>query len=130
MGAPPQAGAGTMPGQPPFGPSPTTMPTPNRGHQAAGLAQVAVAVRILEKALPMLGAESEPGGIVMKTITNLAKLVPQGSTSQGVENQAMQGLMQQQKQEQPMLQVMRSMGQGGAGQPPGGASPSGEPPAG
>jgi hypothetical protein len=89
---------------------------------------VSVAVRILEKALPMLGAETEPGIAVMKCITNLAKHVPQGSTSPGIENQALQGLMMQQKQEQPMLQTLRSMGQQ---PPPGGAPPPGAtPPAG
>ena len=92
------AGAGTQPGQPPFGSSPAQMPTPDRGGQAAALALVSTAVRILERALPQLGAGSDPGKDVMKALQNLTKHVPQGATSPGVENSAMQQMMLQGKQ--------------------------------
>ena len=62
------AGAGTAPGQPPFGSSPVQMPTPDRGNQAAAMAQLSWAVKILEGALPLLGATSEPGQAVMTAL--------------------------------------------------------------
>lgn len=121
-GAPPQAvGAGAPPGQPPFGSSPVQQPTPNRGHQSAALGIVAQAVRLLEKALPMLGVETEPGMAVMRALPLLSKHVPPGAASPGVENNALQQLMLQQRQQQPMLQALRAM-------QPQGAAPGASPP--
>lgn len=113
-GNPLAAGAGTLPGQPPFGSSPVQMPTPDRGLQSAALAQVSWAVRILEKALPLLGAGSNPGKDVLKALQSLTKHVPPGSTMPGAENSVLQQMMMQGKQEQPMNQVLQAMGQGGA----------------
>ena len=84
------------------------MPTPNRGLQAAALAQVQQAVRILEKALPMLGVGTEQGKDVMKALTTLSKHIPAGSTSPGVESSALSQLLGQQRQDQPLLQMLRS----------------------
>lgn len=122
-GAPPpaQAGAGTLPGQPPFGSSPVQMPTPDRGNQAAALAKVSTAVRILELALPELGATSEAGKAVLTAVNSLAKHIPPGSINPGVENSSMMQMMSQQKQEQPMISALRAMGQGGM---PGGGAPA------
>jgi len=127
----PVAGAGTPPGQPPFGSSPVTQPTPNRGLQAGALGIVAQAVRLLEKALPMLGAETEPGKDVMRALPMLSKHIPPGAMSPGVENTALQQLMMQQRQQAPMLQALRAMqgGQAGGGQPPGGGGAPPAPPA-
>ena len=116
----PGVGVGTAPGQPPFGSSPMQMPTPDRGSQAAALAEVSSAVKLLEKALPSLGASSPTGKDVMGCIQKLAKHVPPGSIDKGVESNSLQSLMMQGKQENPMLNVLRAMGQGGqAGAPPG-----------
>ena len=107
---------------------PVQMPTPDRGSQAAALAQVSWAVRLLEKALPLLGVASPPGKDVMSALKSLSKHVPPGSMSPGVENNALQQLMMQGKQEQPQIQALRAMGQGGgpsmgAEAPPGGGAP-------
>ena len=123
----PPVGAGTAPGQPPFGSSPMTMPVPNAGLKAAALAQLQWAVRIMEKALPMLGIGSDEGKSVMKALTSLSKLVPPGSTSPGVENSALQQMMLQARQEQPMLSMLKGGQAGGAGMPPGAAAGAGAP---
>ena len=129
-GGMPQPGAGTQPGQPPFGSSPVSAPTPNRGLQAAGLAQVVWAIRLLEKALPSIGAATPPGKDILKAISSLTKHVPAGAASPGMEQTALQGLMQQSKQEAPQLQAMRAAtAQGGPMTPgapgaPGAPSPS------
>lgn len=120
---PPQGlGAGTAPGQPPFGSSPMQMPTPNRGLEASALAEVSSAVKLLEKSLPALGAGSPAGKEVLSCIQKLAKLVPPGSMDKGVEQSSLQNLMLQQKQENPMLNALRAMGQNS------GAAPAGAPP--
>lgn len=90
------------------------MPTPNRGLQANATAMVSVALRQLEKAIPMAGAETELGKALMKAVSALAKHAPAGSGSPGVEQSAMGKMMAEQKQEQPLLQLMRQQGGGGA----------------
>lgn len=103
-----------------------TLPSPNRGLQSKGLTQVQTAVRILEQALPLLGADTEPGKDVMKALTSLSKHIPAGSTSPGVERTGLQQMMQQQRQDQPQQALMKALSQGG-GAPGAGAAP---PPAG
>ncbi len=95
-----------------------TMPTMNKGLQAAALAQVQWAVRLLEKSLPLIGSGTEPGKDIMKAITALTKHVPPGSTSPGVEQSSLQQMMMQQKQEQPEIARLRAMGGGGGAPPP------------
>jgi hypothetical protein len=110
-------------------------PTPNRGNQAAALAQVQWAVRLLETALPQLGAASPQGQAVMKAITSLSKHTPTAGGSPGVQKTALQDLMMQQRQQQPMMDMLRGQGGGIAG-PMGGApsampsSPTPQPPTG
>lgn len=96
------------------------MPTPDRGLQAAALAQVNVAVQILTKALPLIGASSQAGKEIMRSIQSLAKIVPPGTSSPGIESNALAGLMQAQKADAPQLAALRAMGQDG-GAPPMGA---------
>jgi len=103
-----------------------SLPTPNRGLQAASLSKIKSALDILEMALPGLGSETEPGKKLLKVIEDLAKMVPPGSTSQGAENSAMQQMLMAQRQQQPMQALMQQMQQ----QPPGGTSaPPAPPPA-
>jgi hypothetical protein len=92
-----------------------TLPAANRGLQAKGLTQVQTAVRILEQALPLLGADSDPGRDVIKALTSLSKHIPPGSTSPGVERTGLQTMMQQQRQDQPNVALLRALGQGGPG---------------
>lgn len=93
------------------------MPTANRGLQANGLAMVNAAVKVLLRALQTLGPETEPGKDVLKAVTALSKHIPPGSTSPGVEQNSFNQLQTQQRQDAPMLQLMRAQSQGGAGLP-------------
>lgn len=97
------------------------MPTPNRGLQANAIAQLTHCIRIMEKALPMVGVETEMGKDVMKALTTLSKHIAPGSGSPGVEQNALMQMMMQQKQEQPMQQLMRAQGQSQS--PASGAAP-------
>ena len=108
------------PGQPPFGSSPVTAPTPNRGQEAAALSRMAVIVSLIEQTLPMVGSGTEPGRDLIKALGILAKHVPQGGVPQGIQNSTLQKLLSQGQQQAPQLAALRAM-QGGAG---GAASPS------
>lgn len=118
--APPGAGAGSAPGQPPFGSSPVSQPVPNRGHEAAGLSRLSVIIRLMEETIPLLGVGSEPGKDLVKALSNLAKHVPPGAVSSGIQQSTMERLMQQQKQMAPQIAAMRAMQPGQQqGTPPG-----------
>jgi len=99
---------GSPTGAPPAGPLSATQPSPNRGLQAQGLSQVQWAVRLLERALPSLGVETEVGKDVMQALTRLSKHIPAGSTSPGVDNSALSQITNQARQESPMLALLRA----------------------
>lgn len=99
-----------QPGQSPPGSSPATTPVPNRGQEAAGLATLNVIVNALLKLAPQFGASSDVGRSVLKAVNDLSKHVPPGSTSSGVENNAMAKMMREHQQEQPMAQLMAAHG--------------------
>lgn len=110
---------------PPMGASPVTMPTPNKGLEAAGLQKLAVVLKQLESLVPQLGATSEPGAAVLKAINALAKFAPNGSVTPAAEKgQAEQMMMQAIKANQQM----QALKQGGGGGPPGPPGGGGAPP--
>jgi hypothetical protein len=104
------------------------MPTPDRGSQAAALAQVAWAVRILEQALPALGATSEPGKDIMKALSALSKHAEPGQFSAGTQQSMMQKMLMEGQQKGPQNAVLQALGQGNA-QPnmPQASAPAGQP---
>lgn len=125
--SPPPPGAGTAPGQPPFGSSPVSQPTPNRGNEAAGIAILANATRLLEFALPMLGAGSDPGKDVISALRLIAKHVTPGGSAGGVEQNALRSMMlnKQQQAQNPTLQALQA--KQASMQPSQGASAPGAP---
>lgn len=122
--APPGAGAvtGTPPGAkaPPFGSSPATGPTQNRGYEAQALQELAVAVDQLGALMPKLGAASEAGQAVNDAIRKLAKFVPPGSVTPAAKANVMQTAATKNAQMGPQVQQMRQMAAQGP-QPPGAA---------
>ena len=124
---PTPVGQGGVPGQPPIGSSPMTLPTPNRGLQASALSQVKEALNILEKALPGLGSTSEPGKQLLRIIGDLAKMTPPGSTSQGIQGMTLQNLMSQSRQDGPLQAALRAMSAGNTPANPAGAGGAGAP---
>jgi hypothetical protein len=101
------------------------MPVANRGEQAAGLAHLAVAVHVLEEALPMLGMGDEAGRTVHSVLPKLAKHVPPGAVSSGIENSVLQKIMLKNRQNSMNVAQMR-----GAPPPPRPGAPPGTPPGG
>ena len=118
----------SVPGQPqgapqaPFGQTPATSPSPNRGHEAAGMQKLGVIIKQLEEALPLLGATSEPGMAIMDAIKKFSKFVPSGSvTPAGQRNQLEQQLLKQgqtNQQMQMLKQKQAQAAQGGGQQQP------------
>ena len=110
--------------QPPFGSSPATGPTQNKGQEAAAVKIVAVATDGLLLAVQLVGANSESGRVILESVQKLAKLVPPGSVSGADKMKVMQSLaMAAQKQGQQMSQMrpqgapQAQPGQPGAPQP-------------
>jgi len=91
---------------------------PNKGLEAAGMAQLGLIVRQLEKIVPLLGAGTEAGRDVLKALTSLAKHVPPGAVSPGAEQTSLQNLMMKMKQQAPQLAAMKQ-----GMQKPGGEAP-------
>ena len=60
----------------------------------------------------MLGAASEPGQAAIKALSSLAKHVPPGAVTPGVQQSAMERLMAQAKQMGPQIAQMRAQSQG------------------
>lgn len=107
MAPPPGGGAGGA-----------TPNSPNLGSMANARALTSNILRMAEKALPMAGASTELGQELLRFITKVSKLVPPNSGSPGVEQSAMHKQMMEQKQEQPLLQMLRSQSQGGGSPAP------------
>lgn len=99
------------------------MPVPNRGQEAGGLALLSVGIKVLEKAFSSLGVGTEAGRDVLSCLNKLAKHVPAGQTPPGVEQNAMTGIMDQNRQMQTMLPLLRQA-QAGAPQTPPTPSPA------
>jgi hypothetical protein len=98
------------------------MPVANRGEQAAGLAHLAVAIQVLEKAFALLGMGSEAGLAVHSALPKLAKHVPPGAVSSGIKNSVLEKIMIDNRQNSMNVAQMRG------GQPPRPGSPPGAPP--
>lgn len=123
----PAAVPGGQPQQPPFGTSPATGPTPNRGYEAAGLQRLGLVVKQLEELVPLFGAGSEPGKKVLKALNTLVDLVPSGSVSpaaekNNIERMAMQNTQANQQTQMLQKQRMQAMQGGQQGQPAGQAA--------
>lgn len=92
-------------------------PEPALGEQESGKAAVAIAIKLLERALLPFGAGSTQGRCILKAITTLTK-------DFGMDEERSQGLGPAE-----MQQMAQSAGAGGGtGGPPAGAPPGGMPP--
>ena len=116
---PPPAGGGQAPGgqAPPFGVSPASGPTQNKGHEAAALQRLGSIVNSLAELIPLAGATSDVGKAVMDALQKLTKLVPPGSVSpasakNNIEQMAMKNT--QQNQQMQALKQQQAGGQPGA----------------
>lgn len=119
--APNPSAPGGAQAQPPMGVSPATGPTPNRGYEAAGLQQLGMIVKQMERMIPLVGATSEVGKTVIKCLGQLTKHVPAGSVTPAAEKSMAENTMMRATQANQQMQALRQ-GAGGAQQPGMGAA--------
>ena len=125
MPLPAPAAPGGQPQQPPFGSTPATGATPNKGLEAAGLQKLGQVVKQLEPLVAELGASSEAGQAVLKALNSLVKFVPAGSNTPAAQKNSIEAQQRQAAmQNQQMAALKQHMqGQGGQGAaPPQGAA--------
>ncbi len=118
MAVTPQSAVGApSPVPPPPGPAgaPMAQPTPNDGARQMGMVQVETAMQMLEKALPVLGSNTEEGKAALRALHTL---------SQKFQRQKSEGLVPAQiaemaraQQQSPIAQLMAG-GQGGGAPAP------------
>lgn len=116
-----QSPAAVPGGQPatPFGASPATQPTPNKGFEAAGLQRLGSVIKQLEELIPMFGAASDPGKACLDALNKLVKYVPAGSvTPASQRNNIEQMAMRNTQQNQQMQALKQQAAQGGAAPQP------------
>lgn len=116
-----------VPGQPPqqpqapFGSTPVVAPTANRGHEAAGLQKLGIALQNLQELLPLVGAGSDVGQAVLDSLKKLSKYVPPGSMTPAAQRNQLEATAMKQgqnNQQMEMLKRMQMQQQGGGAQPP------------
>lgn len=88
--------------------------------------QLGVVVKQLEQMVPLAGANSELGQVVLKTLTQLAKFSPPGAVTPAGERNVLEGAMMKNAAQAPMIAMLRqrmaeAAGGGGGGAPPPGA---------
>ena len=118
----------------PFGQTSATGPTPNQGYEAQAMQQLGVAIKQMEQLVPLVGANSELGMEILKTLPRLAKFSPPGAVNPAGEKNAMETALLRNARQTMLLQQIKqaqaAAAQGG-GAPPGGAPggmPGGAPP--
>ena len=73
---------------------------------------MAEAKRMLEAAVskPGLGAETEVGQAILKSLELIGKVLPDGAVTPGMQNAGMQQWMMQGRRENPMAAIIAALG--------------------
>jgi len=119
MPTPAPAAPGGQPPQPPFGATPATGSTPNKGYEAAGLQKLGVVVKQLEALLPEVGAGSDIGKAVLESLNKLVKFVPAGSVTPAAQKNSIEAQQRKMAENNQQMQAVQQMRQQKA-QPQGG----------
>jgi len=114
---PPQGGPAPAPGaQPPgqaTGPSPASAPSPNRGIEAAALAKLAVHATAIQQLMMAFPIGSDISRDLREAVNKLAKHVPQGAVSPGMQMTEAQKMLMQQRQMAPQNAAAQASQMGG-----------------
>jgi hypothetical protein len=113
----------TQPQQPPFGQAAAAQPSPNRGYEAAGLQRLGLVVQQLQEILPQVGAGSDAGQAILKSLTSLSKFVPPGSVTPAAQRQQIERMSQAQQQGNQQMQALMAQRAAAQQQPGAGAQP-------
>ena len=108
--------------QAPFGASPATGPTANKGFEAAAAQRLGLVIKQLEELISMSGATSEVGQAALKMLNIGVKLVPAGSVTPAAQKNQIESMAMknaQQNQQMQALKQQRMQGEQGGAQQPG-----------
>ena len=122
----PETAPAAAPQQPqaPFGQSPATGPTPNKGFEAAAAQRLGMVIKQLEEIIGTAGATSEIGQAALKMLNIGVKMVPPGAvTPASAKNNIEQMAMKNTQQAQQMAQLKAQSQGGQPGAQPGAAAP-------
>jgi hypothetical protein len=108
-GTPTPAQGQAQPATPPFGTTSAVSPTANRGHEAAGLQALGIAVQQLQKIVPLVQPGSDVGQAVLDAIKKLAKFVPAGSVTPASQRNQLEQMAMRQGQENQQLAALKQM---------------------
>ena len=100
-GLPPSLQAG------PPGAGPASMPQGNPGNALAALADVKTALTLLQKALPAIPMGTPVHSDILKTVSMLAKHIPEQGAGGGAQVAGLQALISQIAQQQPNAALAR-----------------------
>lgn len=103
----PSAGAPGQPSQAPFGASPVTGPTPNKGFEAAAMQRLGLVIKQLTELLSLAGAGSDVGKDILKMLNIATKHVPPGSVSPAAEKNNIERMSMQNAQQGQQAGQMR-----------------------
>ena len=110
--------------QAPFGSSPATGPTPNKGFEAAAAQRLGLVIKQLEELIPMAGATSEIGKACLDALNKLVKYVPPGSVNPAAAKNNIEQMAMKNAQNNQQMQAIKQQSAGG-GQP--GGQPGAQP---
>ena len=99
--------------QAPFGASPATGPTPNKGFEAAAAQRLGLVIKQLEELVSLAGATSEVGQAALKMLNIGVKLVPAGSVSPASAKNNIEQMAQKNAQQNQQMQALKAQQQGG-----------------
>lgn len=85
--------------------------------------RLGIVLKQMTEALPLLGANSEPGQVLMKCIQQISKFVPAGSVTPAGEKNNIEAMAMRNTQNNAQMQAMKPQGAAG-GQPPQAPQPS------
>lgn len=110
--------------QAPFGQSPATGPTPNKGFEAAAAQRLGMIIKQLEEIIGTAGATSEIGQAALKMLNIGVKMVPPGSVTPASAKNNIEQMAMKNTQQAQQMQQLKAQGQGGQpGAQPGAAAP-------
>lgn len=113
-------GAAPQQQQTPFGQSPATGPTPNKGFEAAAAQRLGLIIKQLEEIIPMAGATTDIGKACLDALNKLVKYVPAGSVNPAAQKNNIEQMAMKNTQQNAQMQALKAqrMQGGQGGQPP------------
>jgi hypothetical protein len=94
--------------------TPMSAPGPSQGSQVQAMAQVRQATKLLEQALPALGADTPVGRSILNAIKSLSAKAPENKTTAGADATVLRDMAQRAAQQAPVMALKRAVASRGA----------------